>query len=174
MEQVNITRVEMCEGLMEEKWRQKNNRAVQESRMIRKQGCRKVGKQGIRWADMEESRIEIGEKKRLEESQEDSGTSVERWVSYDMAVEEHEAVMQREEEMKEEAEMNREKTHALVPERDREIKKKEWDWEDMTEDGLMREALEQRGSKGLECQKDGDRKTEKGGTERVRVRVARR
>ena len=70
--------------------------------------------------------------------------------------------------------MNREKTHTLVPERDREIKRKEWDWEDMTEDGLTREALEQRGSKGLECQKDGDRKTgkggrddrEKGGTER--------
>ena len=173
VEQVNITRVEMCEGFMEEMVAEEQQ-AVQESRMIRKQGCRKVGKQGIRWADMEESRIEIGEKKSLEESQEDSGTSVERWVSYDMAVEEHEAVMQREEEMKEEAEMNREKIHTLVPERDREIKRKEWDWEDMTEDGLTREALEQRGSKGLDCQKDGDRKTgiggrddrEKGGTER--------
>ena len=173
VEQINITRVEMCEGLMEE-MAAEEQQAVQESRMIRKQGCRKVGKHGIRRADMEESQIEIGEKKRLEESHEDSGTSVERWVSYDMAVEEHEAVMQREEEMKEEAEMNREKTHILVPERDREIKKKEWDWEDMTEDGLTREALEQRRSKGLECQKDGDRKTgkggrddrEKGGTER--------
>ena len=110
---------------------------------------------------MEESQVEIGVKKRLEESQEDSGTSVERWVSYDMAVEEHEAVMQREEEMKEEAEMNREKTHTLVPERDREIKKKEWDWEDMTEDGVTREALEQRGSKGLSVKKIG--RTGKGG-----------
>ena len=131
---------------------------------------------------MEESQIEIGEKKRLEESQEDSGTSVERWVSYDMAVEEHEAVTQREEEMKEEAEMNREKTHTLVPERDRDIKKKEWDCEDMTEDGLTREALEQRRSKGLECQKNEDRKIgkggrddrEKGGTERLEEGVTER
>ena len=150
LEQVNITRVEMCEGLMEE-MAAEEQQAVQESRMVRKQGCRKVGKRGIRWADMEESQIEIGEKKRLEESQEDSGTSVERWVSYDMAVEEHEAVIQREEEMMEEAEMNREKTHALVQEKDREIKRKEWDWEDMTEDGSTREAFELMGSKGFEC-----------------------
>ena len=159
VEQVIITRVEMCEGLMEE-MAAEEQQAVQESKMIR-QGCR--GKQGIRWADMEESQIENGEKKRLEESQEDSGTSVERWVSYDMAVEEHEAVMQREEEMKEGAEMNKEKTHTLVPERDREIKKKEWDWEDMMEDGVTREALEQRESKGIECRKEGDRTTGKGG-----------
>ena len=84
-------------------------------------------------------------------------------MSYDMAVEEHEAVIQREEEMMEEAEMNREKTHALVQEKDREIKRKDWDWEDMTEDGSTREAFELRGSKGFECQKDGDRKTGKGG-----------
>ena len=162
LEQVNITRVEMCEGLMEE-MAAEEQQAVEESRMVRKQGCRKVGKQGIRWADMEESQIEIDEKKRLEESQEDSGTSVERWVSYDMAVEEHEAVMQREEEMMEEAEMNREKAHDLVQGKDREIKRKEWDWENTTEDGSTREAFEPRGSKGLECQQDGDRKTGKGG-----------
>ena len=162
LEQVNITRVEMCEGLMEE-MAAEEQQAVQESRMVRKQGCKKVGKQGIRWADMEESQIEIGEKKRLEESQEDSGTSVERWVSYDMAVEEHEAVMQREEEMMKEAEMNREKAHDLVQGKDWEIKRKEWDWENTTEDGSTREAFEPRGSKGLECQQDGDRKTGKGG-----------
>ena len=125
LEQVNITRVEMCEGLMEE-MAAEEQQAVQESRMVRKQGCKKVGKQGIRWVDMEESQIEIDEKKRLEESQEDSGTRVERWVSYDMAVEEHEVLMP-------------------------------------TEDGSTREAFEPRGSKGLECQQDGDRKTGKGG-----------
>ena len=53
LEQVNITRVEMCEGLMEE-MAAEEQQAVQESRMVRKQGCKKVGKQGIRWADMEE------------------------------------------------------------------------------------------------------------------------
>ena len=79
LEQVNITRVEMCEGLMEEM-------AAEEQQAVEE--CKKVGKQRIRWADMEESQIEIGEKKRLEESQEDSGTSEERWVSYDMVVEE--------------------------------------------------------------------------------------
>ena len=105
----------------------------------------------------------IGEKKCLEESQKDLGTSVERWVNCDITVEEHETVMHKEEKMMEEAELNREKTRTLVQERDREIKRKEWDWEDMTEDGLTREAFEPRGSKGLESQKDGDRKTGKGG-----------
>ena len=114
---------------------------------------------------MEQSQIEIDEKKRFEESQEDSGTSVEKWVSYDMAVEEHEAVMQREEEMTEAelAEMNRDKTRDLVQEKDREFKRKEWDWENVMEDGSTREAFEPRGSKGIECQKDGERKTGKGG-----------
>ena len=180
LEQVNITRVEMCEGLMEE-MAAEEQQAVQESRMVRKQGCKKEGKQGIRWVDMEESQIEIGEKKRLEESQEDSGTSVERWVSYDMAVEEHEAVMQREEEMMKEAEMNREKAHDLVQGKDWEIERKELEWENTTEDGSTREAFEPRASKGLECQQDGtgkhgkaaemrERKVVKGG--RIKARKA--
>ena len=84
-------------------------------------------------------------------------------MSYDMAVEEREAVMQREEEMVKEAEMNREKAHDLVQGKDFEIKRKEWDWENTTEDGSTREAFEPRGSKGIECQQDGDRKTGKGG-----------
>ena len=162
LEQVNITRVEMCEGLMEE-MAAEEQQAVQESRMVRKQGCRKVGKQGIRWADMEENQIEIDKEKCLEESQEDSGMGLERWVSYDMAVEEHEAVIQREEEMMKEAEMNREQTHELVQRKDWEIERKEWDWENTTEDGSTREAFEPRGSKGLEGQQDGERKTGKGG-----------
>ena len=57
LEQVNITRVEMCEGLMEE-MAAEEQQAVEECRKVGKQGCRKVGKQGIRWADMEESQIE--------------------------------------------------------------------------------------------------------------------
>ena len=68
LEQVNITRVEMCEGLMEEM-------AAEEQQAVEE--CKKVGKQRIRWADMEESQIEEDEKKRPERSQEDSGTSVE-------------------------------------------------------------------------------------------------
>ena len=83
-----------------------------------------------------------------------------------MAVEEHEAVMQREEEMMEAglAEMNRDKTRDLVQEKDREFKWEEWDWESaIEEDGSTREAFEPRGSKGLECQKDGEEKTGKGG-----------
>ena len=156
-EQVNITRVEMCEGLMEEM-------AAEEQQAVEE--CKKVGKQRIKWADMEESQIEEDEKKRPERSQEDSGTSVEKWVSYDMAVEEHEAVMQREEEMIEAglAEMNRDKTRDLVQEKDREFKQEEWDWESaIEEDGSTREAFEPRESKGRECQKDGEEKTGKGG-----------
>ena len=38
---------------------------------------------------MEESQVGVDEKKRSEGSQEDSGTGLEKWVSYDMAVEEH-------------------------------------------------------------------------------------
>ena len=161
-EQVNITRVEMCEGLMEE-MAAEEQQAVQESRMVRKQECKKVGKQGIRWADMEGSQIEIDEKKYLEESQEDSGTSVERWVSYDMAVEEHEAVMQREEERMKEAEMNREKVQHLVQEKDWGTERREWDRENVMEDGSTREAFEPRGSEGFEGQREGERKTGKGG-----------
>ena len=162
LEQVNITRVEMCEGLMEE-MAAEEQQAVQESRMVRKQGGKTVGKQGIRWADMEESQIEDGGKKRLEESQEDSGTTVERWVSYDMAVEEHEAVLQREEETMKEAEMNREKARDLVQGKDWGIERREWDWENTTEDGSTREAFEPRESEGFEGRQDGERKTGKGG-----------
>ena len=57
--------------------------------------------------------------------------------------------------MKEEAEMNREKAHTLVLEGDREIKRKEWDWEDMTEDGLTLEALNRGGARGLSVKKMG-------------------
>ena len=161
LEQVNITRVEMCEGLMEE-MAAEEQQAVQESRMVGKQ-CKKVGRQGIRWADMEESQIEIDEKKCLEESREVSGTGVERWVSYDMAVEEHEAGLQREEEMMKETEMNREKVQALVQGKDWGIEREEWDWENATEDGSTREAFEPRGSEGFEGQQDRERKTGKGG-----------
>ena len=164
LEQVNITRVEMCEGFMEE-MAAEEQQVVEECRKVGKHECRKVGKQGIRWADMEESQIEIDEKKRFEGSLEDSGTSVEKWMSYDMAVEEHEAVMQRKEEMMEAglAEMNRHKTRDLVQEKDREFKRKEWDWENVIEDGSTREAFEPRGSEGFVCRKDGERKTGKGG-----------
>ena len=143
------------EGLAEEQ------QAVQESRMVGKQG-KKVGRQGIRWADMEDSQIEIDEKKCFEESREGSETGVERWVSYDMAVEEHEAVLQREEETMKEAEMNREKVQVLVQGKDWGIERRE-DWENVTEDGSTREAFEPRGSEGFEGQQDGERKTEKGG-----------
>ena len=74
--------------------------------------------------------------------------------------------MQREEEMMEAglAEMNRVKTRDLVQEKDREFKWEEWDWESaIEEDGSTREAFEPRGSKGHECQKDGEEKTVKGG-----------
>ena len=179
LEQVNITRVEMCEGLMEE-MAAEEQQAVEECRKVGKQGCRKVGKQGIRWADMEESQIEVDEKKRSEGSQEDSGTSVEKWVSYDMAVEEHEAVMQREEEMMEVglAEMNRDKTRDLVQEKDREFKRESA----IEEDGSTREAFEPRVSKGLACQKDGEGKTgkvgrddrEKGGEKKDMRKAAKR
>ena len=87
LEQVNITRVEMCESLTEE-MAAEDQQAVEE--------CMKVGKQRIRWADLEESQIEEVEMKSPERIQEKgSGTGAEKWVSYDTAVEEHEAVMQR-------------------------------------------------------------------------------
>ena len=44
LEQVNITRVEMCEGLMEE-MAAEEQQAVEECRKVGKQGGRKVGKQ---------------------------------------------------------------------------------------------------------------------------------
>ena len=161
-EQVTITRVEMCEELMEE-MAAEEQQAVQESKMVRKRECKKVGKQGIRWADMEESQCEIDEKKYLEENQEDSGTRVERWVSYDIAVEEHEAVIQGEEERMKEVEMNREKVQHLIQEKDRGTERREGDWEDAMEDGSTREAFEPRGSEGFEGQREGGRKTGKGG-----------
>ena len=102
-----------------------------------------------------------------ERSQEkDSGTGVEKWVSYNTAVEEHEAAMQREEERMAAGlvEMNRDKTRDWIQEKDREFKWEEWDWESVIEgDGSTREAFEPRGSKGLECQIDGEEKTGKGG-----------
>ena len=79
--------------------------------------------------------------------------------------------MKREEEMMEAglAEMNRDKTRDLVQEKDREFKRREWDWENVIEDGSTREAFEPRGSEGFVCQKDGERKTGKGGRdERVK------
>ena len=162
LEQVDITRVEMCEGLMEE-MAAEEQQAVQESRMVGKQ-CRKVGKQGIRWADMEESQIEIDKErnvwKKVRRIQE---TGLERWVSYDMAVEEHEAVMQREEEKMKEVEKDREQAQDLVQRKDWGIERREWDWENTTEVGSTREAFEPRGSKGLEGQQDRERKTGKGG-----------
>ena len=113
-------------------------------------------------ADLEESQIEEDEMKRSERSQEkDSGTGVEKWVSYDTALEEHEAVMQREEERMAArlVEMNRDKTRDSVQEKDREFKWEEWDWDSEREgDGSTREVFEPRGSKGLECQKMGKRK----------------
>ena len=161
LEQVNITRVEMCGGLMEEM-------AAEEQQAVEE--CMKVGKQRIRWADLEESQIEEVETKSPERIQEkDSGTGLEKWVSYDTAVEEHEAVMQKqrkEEEMMVAGlvEMNRDKTRDWVQEKDREFKWEEWDWESvMEEDGSTREAFEPRGSKGLECQKDGEEKSGEGG-----------
>ena len=74
-----------------------------------------------------------------------------------MAVEEHEAVMQRKEEMMEAglAEMNRDKTRDLVQDKDREFNRKEWDWESMIEDGSTREAFEPRGAKGLGVKRCG-------------------
>ena len=167
-EQVTITRVEMCEELMEE-MAAEEQQAVQESRMVRKQECKKVGKQGIRWVDMERSQLEIDERKYLEESQEELGTSVERWVSYDMAVEEHdmaveehEAVIQREEEKMKEAEVNREKVQHLIQEKDWGTERTEWERKDEIEDGSTREAFEPRGSEGFEGQWKGERKTGKG------------
>ena len=115
---------------------------------------------------MGESQIEEDEKKRPKRSREGSVTDVEKWVSYDIAVEEHEAVVQREEEMMEAglAEMNRDKTRDLVQERNREFNRGEWDWErTIEEEGSTREVYEPRRSKGFECQKDGEEKTGKGG-----------
>ena len=88
-------------------------------------------------------------------SQEDLLTGAEKWVSYDIAVEEHEAVMQREEERMATGlvEMNRGKTRDSVQEKDMEFKWEEWDWESVEEDGSTREAFEPRASKGLGCQK---------------------
>ena len=106
---------------------------------------------------MEESQIEIDERKR---------TGGEKWVSYDMAVEELEAAMQREGKMMELglAEMNRDKTHDLVQEKNSEVKWEEWDWESvMEEDGSTREAFEPRGSRGFDYHNDGEEKTGKGG-----------
>ena len=100
----------------------------------------KVGKQRIRWADLEESQIEEVEIIRPERSQEkDSGTGVEKWVSYDTALEEHEAVMQREEEMMAAGlvEMNRDKTSDSVQEKDRSFKWEEWDWESADRRGRL-------------------------------------
>ena len=154
-EQVNITRVEMCEELVEE-MAVEEQQAVQECRMVGKQG-KKVGRQGIRWADMEDSQMEIDEKKCFEESREDSETGVQRWVSYDVAVEEHEAVLQREEEMMKEAEMNREEGQGLAQGEDWGIERRE-DWENVMEDGSTREAFEPRGSEGFEGQQDGEMK----------------
>ena len=74
--------------------------------------------------------------------------------------------MQREEEMMEAglAEMNRDKTRDWVQERNREFNRGEWDWErTIEEEGSTREVCEPRGSKGFECQKDGEEKTGKGG-----------
>ena len=80
-----------------------------------------------------------------------------------MAVEEHEAVMQREEEKMKEVEKDREQAQDLVQRKDWGIERREWDWENTTEVGSTREAFEPRGSKGLEGQQDGERKTGKGG-----------
>ena len=94
----------------------------------------------------------------------DSGRGVEKWLSCDTAVEEHEAaVMQRQQ--KEEGmmaaglvEMNREKILDWVYEKDSEFKWEEWDWESVVEeDGSTREAFDPRVSKGLECQKESTR-----------------
>ena len=160
--QGNITRVEMCGGLTEEM-------AAEEQQAVEE--CMKVGKQRIRWADLEESQIEGVEMKSPEMTQKKgSGTGVEKWVSYDTAVEEHEAVIQRQQ--KEEAmmaaglvEMNRDKTQDWAREKDSEqFKWEEWDSESMVEeDGSAREAFEPRGNKGLECQRDGE---EEGNKER--------
>ena len=157
LEQVNITRVEMCEGLMEEM-------AAEEQQAVEE--CKNVGKQRIGWADMEGSGEE--EMKCSGRSQEDLVTGAEKWVSYDIAVEEHEAVMQREEERMATGlvEMNRGKTRDSVQEKDMEFKWEEWDWESVEEDGSTREALEPRESKGLGCQKDGEEKRGKGRNER--------
>ena len=98
-----------------------------------------------------------------------SGTGVEKWVSYDTAVEEHEAVMQRQQKEEEMmaaglVEMNRDKTQDWAQGKDSEFKWEEWDRESVVEeDGSAREAFEPRGSKGLECQRDGE---EEGGKER--------
>ena len=148
LEQENITRVEMCEGLTEEM-------AAEEQQAVEE--CMKVGKQRIRWADLEESQIERVEMKSPERIQEKGSGS------YDMAVEEHEAVMQRQQKEEEMmaaglVEMNRDKTQDWAQEKDSEqFKWEEWDWESVVEeDGSAREAFEPRGSKGLECQRDGE------------------
>ena len=57
LEHVDIIRVEMCEGLMEE-MAAKEQQAVQESRMVRKQGGKKIGKQGISGQNLEEGQID--------------------------------------------------------------------------------------------------------------------
>ena len=114
LELVNITRVEMCEGLMEEM-------AAEEQQAVEE--CMKVGKQRIRWADLKESQIEGVEMKSPERNQEKgSGTGVEKWLSYDTAVEEHEAVMQRQQKEEEMmaaglVEMNRDKTQDWAQEK---------------------------------------------------------
>ena len=62
LEQINITRVEMCESLTEEM-------AAEEQQAVEE--CMKVGKQRIRWADLEESQIQEVETKSPERIQEE-------------------------------------------------------------------------------------------------------
>ena len=82
LEEVNITRVEMCEGLMEEMVAEEQQ-AVEE--------CERAERQRVRWADMEEGQTE--EKEVRMESQEKSqevgsGTESEKLMSHETAVEE--------------------------------------------------------------------------------------
>ena len=137
----NITRVEMCEGLTEEM-------AAEEQQAVEE--YTKVGKQRIRWADLEESQID--------------GVGIEMTQEKGTAVEEHEAVIQRQQKEEEMiaaglVEMNRDKTQHWAQEKDSEqFKWEEWDWESMVEeDGSAREAFEPRESKEFKCERDGGR-----------------
>ena len=80
LEKVNITRVEMCDGLVEEM-------VAEEEQSVEE--CTKAEKQRIRWADLEESQTEGVRMESPEKTQEGGlGTGFEKLMSYDTAVEE--------------------------------------------------------------------------------------
>ena len=143
LEEVNITRVEMCESLME-------YMAVKEKEAMEE--CKMAAKQRVRWANVEEGQKGEEEEELASESKEQAEvleTKTERSMGQVTAVEEDRPGGERDEKMKEEKQETAEKEDrwtkrlwrqikksfkerdrdCMVKEADGQFRCEEWEWE---------------------------------------------